>query len=72
MQVTYTAQYTAIRQGYMGQLLEWPEVITEGETIADCRDLLRDALVEMIAAYRQLGQPIPEGQAWVEALPIEV
>ncbi len=49
--------------GLYGQLPEWPEVITEGETIADCRDRLRDVLLEMIAAYRQLGQPIPEGQA---------
>ena len=27
---TYTAKYTKIRSGYMGQLVEWPEVITEG------------------------------------------
>ncbi len=30
---TYTAKYTRIRSGYMGQLLEWPEVITEGKTL---------------------------------------
>ena len=27
---TYTAKYTRIPAGYMGQLIEWPEVITEG------------------------------------------
>ena len=25
----YTAKYTKISSGYMGQLIEWPEVITE-------------------------------------------
>ena len=50
---TYTAQYTKIPSGYMGQLVEWPEVITEGKTLEDCRECLQDALQEMIAAYRQ-------------------
>ena len=27
---TYTAKYTKIKSGYMGQLVEWPEVETEG------------------------------------------
>ena len=50
---TYTAKYTRIDSGYMGQLVEWPEVITEGKTLDECRELLQDALREMIAAYRQ-------------------
>jgi len=49
----YTANYTKISSGYMGQLVEWPEVITEGETLDDCREMLQDALRELIAAYRQ-------------------
>ena len=28
----YTACYKKTSAGYMGQLLEWPEVITEGNT----------------------------------------
>ena len=35
---TYTARYTKISSGYMGQLVEWPEVITEGETLEDSVD----------------------------------
>jgi len=31
----YTAKYTKISSGYMGQLVEWPEVITEGKTLED-------------------------------------
>jgi predicted RNase H-like HicB family nuclease len=39
----------------MGQLVDWPEVITEGDTIEECRELLHDALNEMILAYKQKG-----------------
>jgi predicted RNase H-like HicB family nuclease len=56
---TYTAKYTKIRSGYMGQLVEWPEVITEGKNLDDCRRSLQDALQEMIAAYRQQHKKIP-------------
>lgn len=41
---SYTARYTKIAAGYMGQLLEWPEVVTEGRDLEDCREMLRDAL----------------------------
>jgi predicted RNase H-like HicB family nuclease len=52
----YTAVFTPITSGYMGQLVEWPEVITEGETIEDCREMLQDALDEMIAANQQMSR----------------
>ena len=69
---TYTARYTKISSGYMGQLVEWPEVITEGETLEECRELLRDAVKEMIAAYRQQEKEIPVGGALIEQIPIEI
>ena len=56
---SYTAKYTKISSGYMGQLVEWPEVITEGKTIEECREMLRDALREMILAYKQQEKGIP-------------
>jgi predicted RNase H-like HicB family nuclease len=55
----FTAKYTKTSSGYMGQLVEWPEVITEGKTIEECRTMLRDALQEMIQAYKQLVKEIP-------------
>jgi predicted RNase H-like HicB family nuclease len=58
---TYTAKYTRIASGYMGQVVEWPEVITEGKSLEDCRQLLQDAVQEMIVAYRQLLKEIPGG-----------
>ena len=69
---TYTAKYTNIGSGYMGQLVEWPEVITEGRTLEDCREMLQDALHEMIAAYRQQSKEIPVGRALLEQIPVEV
>jgi predicted RNase H-like HicB family nuclease len=70
--VNYTAKYTKIDSGYMGQLVEWPEVVTEGKDLEDCRAMLRDALHEMVLAYEQLGKEIPAGNALIEQLPVEV
>ncbi|HEX7401604.1 MAG TPA: type II toxin-antitoxin system HicB family antitoxin [candidate division Zixibacteria bacterium] len=68
----YTAKYTKIKSGYMGQLVEWPEVITEGKTLEECREMLKDALHEMIQAYRKQRKEIPMGGALIEQLPAEV
>jgi predicted RNase H-like HicB family nuclease len=72
MLVTYTAKYTKIESGYLGQLIEWPEIVTEGEDLEDCRAMLRDALHEMILAYGQQHKEIPLGNALLEQMPIEV
>ena len=70
--INYTAKYTKIASGYMGQLVEWPEVVTEGKDLEDCRSMLRDALNEMVIAYNELGKEIPLGNALIEQLPVEV
>jgi predicted RNase H-like HicB family nuclease len=69
---TYTAKYTKINAGYMGQLVEWPEVVTEGRTIEQCRELLQDALHEMILAYQEQDKEIPVGGALLEQIPVEI
>lgn len=69
---TYTAKYMKIPSGYMGQLIEWPEVITEGKTIEKCREMIQDALNEMIAAYKQQKKEIPVGRVLFEQIPVEV
>ncbi len=69
---TYTAKYTKIDSVYMGQLVEWPEVITEGKTLEECREMLQDALQEMVAAYREQDKEIPPGRALLEQMPVEV
>jgi predicted RNase H-like HicB family nuclease len=68
----YTAKYTRINSGYMGQLVEWPEVITEGKTLDECREMLKDALSEMVVAYRQQGKDIPLGGGLLEQLSVEI
>jgi predicted RNase H-like HicB family nuclease len=71
MMKNYTAKYTRIDSGYMGQLVEWPEVITEGKDIDECRELLRDALLEMVKAYKQQGKELPRGGDLLEQLVVE-
>jgi predicted RNase H-like HicB family nuclease len=69
---TYTTKYTKMPSGYMGQLVEWLEVITEGKSLDACRQLLQDALVEMVAAYRQQHKEIPVGGGLIEQMPVEI
>ena len=69
---SYTAKYTRLRSGYMGQLVEWSEVVTEGKSLEECREMLQDALREMILAYRQQKKEIPPGRALLEQIPVEV
>jgi predicted RNase H-like HicB family nuclease len=69
---TYTAKYTKISAGYMGQLVEWPEVVTEGKTVEPCREMLQDALHEMIMACQQQDKEIPTGGALLEQIPVEI
>lgn len=70
--INYTAKYIKISSGYLGQLVEWPEVVTEGKDLEECRLMLRDALHEMVLAYKNLGKKIPLGNALIEQLPVEV
>jgi predicted RNase H-like HicB family nuclease len=68
---SFMARYTRIPSGYMGQLIEWPEVVTEGKTLEECRAMLRDALQEMIAAYGEMGRAIPSETDLLESLVVE-
>lgn len=69
---SYTAKYTKIESGYMGQSVEWPEVVTEGRDLEECRTMLRDALREMISAYQEQGKELPLGNCLIEQVPVEV
>ncbi len=67
----YTAKYLKTSSGYMGQIVEWPEVITEGKDLEDCREMLKDALDEMVLAYQEQKREIPRGGGLLEHLPVE-
>lgn len=68
----YTARYVKIDSGYMGQLVEWPEVVTEGTDLEDCRFMLRDALNEMVLAYNDQGKEVPLVESLIEHVPVAV
>jgi len=68
----FTAKYTRIPSGYLGQLVEWPEVLTEGKDLDECRLMLRDALHEMIQTYQSQGWSIPPSDCLMETIPVEV
>ncbi|MGB0561871.1 MAG: type II toxin-antitoxin system HicB family antitoxin [Spirulinaceae cyanobacterium] len=72
MMQQYTAKYTKISTGYMGQLVEWPEVVTEGLDLEECRLMLRDATQEMVLAYQEQDREIPLGDSLIESVSIEV
>jgi predicted RNase H-like HicB family nuclease len=57
--MAYTASYRKIPSGYLGQLVDWPQVVTEGKDLDECRAMLRDALREMIAANKDAGLEVP-------------
>jgi predicted RNase H-like HicB family nuclease len=59
MFINYNARYIKIKSGYLGQLVEWPEVVTEGKNLEDCQTMLRDALQEIVIAYQVQGKEIP-------------
>ncbi len=68
---SYTAKYVKIDKGYMGQIVEWPEVVTEGKDIEECRAMLKDALHQMILGYAELGKPMPQGGVLYEQLAVD-
>ena len=56
----------------MGQLVEWREVVTEGKTLDECRSMLKDALHEMVLAYKHQGKEIPVGGGILEQIPVDI
>ena len=70
----FTACYTKLEEGYgyMGQLLEWPNVITDGETIEDCRDSLIEVATEMADIYEEDGLEIPDLSLTIESLDVPI
>lgn len=68
----FTACYRKLEHGYMGKLLEWPGVITEGDDLDDCRDCLIEAAKEMALVYYEDGREIPHQSIIVKPIDITV
>lgn len=70
--MNFTACYTKLEHGYMGKLLEWPGVITEGDDLEDCRELLHEAASEMAEIYEDDGRKIPYTPLILEPMSVSV
>ena len=69
----FTACYTKLEDGrYMGQLLEWTNVLTSGKDLEECEEMLKDAAHEMALAYYEDGQEIPNEELIVKPIDIHL
>jgi predicted RNase H-like HicB family nuclease len=72
-ELTLTAVFTPDENGWtMAQLAEWPAVVTCGPTVDEAREMLLDAVREMIASYRDEGREPPIGGGHPESITIDV
>ena len=69
----FTACYTKLEDGgYMGQLLEWTNVVTSGKDIDDCEEMLKDAAREMALVYYEDGKEIPQESLVVKPIDVPI
>ena len=70
----FTACYTKLEEtgGYMGQLLEWPNVITSGKDLEECEFMLKDAANEMMLAYQEDSMKIPHPSLIVKPISLAI
>lgn len=65
MELTFTAVYEELPKseggGYMGTVEELPEAITQGQTLEEVRENLRDAIELVLQDNRErFGTPVPQ------------
>ncbi|MFH0823931.1 MAG: type II toxin-antitoxin system HicB family antitoxin [Pseudomonadota bacterium] len=58
--LTYKAMYKFLERGVHAELVDFPGVITYGETIQEARRLLAGALVDMAETVMLRGEPLPQ------------
>ena len=62
MQVTLTAVYQKVPEGYIAFVEELPGANTQGETIEEARENLKEAVSLVLEANRQLSEESLVGQ----------
>ncbi len=68
-----TAIYTSIEDGwYMAQVLELPEAITQGETLDEAREMLADAVREVLDMRREEAEQAVEDREGVIREPLSL
>ncbi len=69
----FTVVYTPIEDGwYMAQVLELPEAISQGSTIEEAREMIRDAVRMLLEVRREDAERETEGKKNVVREPLEV
>jgi predicted RNase H-like HicB family nuclease len=59
MVLTYNASYTVIDGGYMGEVLDFPGAVSQGDTLNDVRSNLASALHDLVESYLLDGMALP-------------
>ena len=57
---SYTVIYEPAEQGGYYAHIPALDITTEGETLAEAKDMARDAIENTLACLKELNQPIPE------------
>ncbi|HET8656193.1 MAG TPA: type II toxin-antitoxin system HicB family antitoxin [Longimicrobiaceae bacterium] len=71
MQIDLTAVFQKVPEGYIGFVEELPGANTQGATLAEVRENLREAITLVFEANRALSEESLQGQEVIrEALPI--
>lgn len=69
----FTAIYTPIEDGwYLAQVLELPEAITQGETLDEAREMLADAVREVLDLRREEAEQAVEDREGVIREPLSL
>ena len=62
MDITLTAVYRKVPEGYIGFIEELPGANTQGATLEEARENLKEAMALVMEAYRDLFEECIEGQ----------
>jgi predicted RNase H-like HicB family nuclease len=62
MSITLTAVYRKVPEGYIGFVEELPGANTQGETIEEARENLREAIELVLEANRSLAREWGDGE----------
>ena len=62
MNITFTAVYRKVPEGYIGFVKELPGANTQGATLEEARENLKEALELVIEANRALAEEAVKGQ----------
>ncbi|HQZ82706.1 MAG TPA: type II toxin-antitoxin system HicB family antitoxin [Pyrinomonadaceae bacterium] len=61
MNITFTAVFRKVPEGYIGYVEELPGANTQGETLAEVRENLKEAVELVLEANRQLAEEALSG-----------